>query len=182
MAVFLCPHRVPVAIFVSGRPVVLDATLQLSVWLFKSRPAWPTFLPYAPLTTSQHTWLVIQPLSASRLAMSRVSSPPPLVEMSSSPVAESWCYTQVRGGVVCGSICDWLHNRIYPLGYLLYFQDFNKCQFHSNSSLFCCCWSNKQLLLNAMWDILLATWDFLLGLKVELTHFAHQSLFTGLGE
>ncbi|XP_030262235.1 speckle-type POZ protein isoform X3 [Sparus aurata] len=28
--------------------------------------------------------------------MSRVSSPPPLVEMSSSPVAESWCYTQIK--------------------------------------------------------------------------------------
>lgn len=65
MTVFLCPYRVPVAIFVSGRPVVLDATLQLSVWSFKSRPAWPTFLPCAPLTTSQHTWLVLQPLSAS---------------------------------------------------------------------------------------------------------------------
>lgn len=29
------------------------------------------------------------------LAMSRVPSPPPPAEMSSGPVAESWCYTQV---------------------------------------------------------------------------------------
>ncbi|KAI3359584.1 hypothetical protein L3Q82_013984 [Scortum barcoo] len=28
--------------------------------------------------------------------MSRAPSPPPLVEMSSSPVAESWCYTQIK--------------------------------------------------------------------------------------
>lgn len=27
--------------------------------------------------------------------MSRVPSPPPPAEMSSGPVAESWCYTQV---------------------------------------------------------------------------------------
>lgn len=30
-----------------------------------------------------------------KLAMSRVPSPPPPAEMSSGPVAESWCYTQV---------------------------------------------------------------------------------------
>lgn len=29
--------------------------------------------------------------------MSRVPTPPPPGEMSSGPVAESWCYTQVRG-------------------------------------------------------------------------------------
>ncbi|KAL3986721.1 KRAB domain-containing zinc finger protein [Sarotherodon galilaeus] len=32
----------------------------------------------------------------SMLAMSRVPSPPPPAEMSSSPVAESWCYTQIK--------------------------------------------------------------------------------------
>lgn len=69
---------------------------------------------------------------------------------------------------------------LFIYGYLLYFQDFNKCQFHSSSSLFCCCWSNEQLLLNALWAMLLTMWDFVLGLKVELTQFAHQSLFTGL--
>lgn len=31
----------------------------------------------------------------SKLAMSRVPSPPPPAEMTSGPVAESWCYTQV---------------------------------------------------------------------------------------
>lgn len=29
MTVFLCPHRVPAAILETGRPVVLDAALQL---------------------------------------------------------------------------------------------------------------------------------------------------------
>ncbi|PNI58566.1 SPOP isoform 14, partial [Pan troglodytes] len=28
--------------------------------------------------------------------MSRVPSPPPPAEMSSGPVAESWCYTQIK--------------------------------------------------------------------------------------
>lgn len=32
---------------------------------------------------------------ASKLVMSRVPTPPPNGEMSSGPVAESWCYTQV---------------------------------------------------------------------------------------
>lgn len=32
----------------------------------------------------------------SELAMSGVPTPPPPGEMSSGPVAESWCYTQVR--------------------------------------------------------------------------------------
>ncbi|KAI1230382.1 hypothetical protein IHE44_0010365, partial [Lamprotornis superbus] len=36
------------------------------------------------------------PLPAPKLAMSRVPSPPPPAEMSSGPVAESWCYTQVQ--------------------------------------------------------------------------------------
>ncbi|OBS77439.1 hypothetical protein A6R68_16152, partial [Neotoma lepida] len=31
-----------------------------------------------------------------KLAMSRVPSPPPPAEMSSGPVAESWCYTQIK--------------------------------------------------------------------------------------
>ncbi|CAB1342168.1 unnamed protein product [Coregonus sp. 'balchen'] len=33
---------------------------------------------------------------ASTLAMSRVPSPPPPADMSSGPVAESWCYTQIK--------------------------------------------------------------------------------------
>ncbi|KAK1798205.1 hypothetical protein P4O66_000698 [Electrophorus voltai] len=32
----------------------------------------------------------------SKLAMSRVPSPPPPAEMTSGPVAESWCYTQIK--------------------------------------------------------------------------------------
>ncbi|KAJ8414228.1 hypothetical protein AAFF_G00050980 [Aldrovandia affinis] len=35
-------------------------------------------------------------LLLSKLAMSRVPSPPPPAEMSSGPVAESWCYTQIK--------------------------------------------------------------------------------------
>jgi len=35
------------------------------------------------------------PTPSVTLAMSRVPSPPPPAEMSSGPVAESWCYTQV---------------------------------------------------------------------------------------
>lgn len=35
-------------------------------------------------------------LPDSKLAMSRVPSPPPPAEMSSGPVAESWCYTQIK--------------------------------------------------------------------------------------
>ncbi|KAJ8389971.1 hypothetical protein AAFF_G00112560 [Aldrovandia affinis] len=35
-------------------------------------------------------------LPPSKLAMSRVPSPPPPAEMSSGPVAESWCYTQIK--------------------------------------------------------------------------------------
>lgn len=50
--------------------------------------------------------LTLLPLTPSvTLAMSRVPSPPPPAEMSSGPVAESWCYTQVK----------WLHtNRSQP--------------------------------------------------------------------
>lgn len=36
------------------------------------------------------------PTPSVTLAMSRVPSPPPPAEMSSGPVAESWCYTQVK--------------------------------------------------------------------------------------
>ncbi|GLD73345.1 speckle-type POZ protein isoform X1 [Lates japonicus] len=41
-------------------------------------------------------WPQVQVLTASRLAMSRVPSPPSPAEMSSGPVAESWCYTQIK--------------------------------------------------------------------------------------
>ncbi len=42
----------------------------------------------------------------SKLAMSRVPSPPPPAEMTSGPVAESWCYTQVSECVcVCVCVC-----------------------------------------------------------------------------
>ncbi len=40
----------------------------------------------------------------SKLAMSRVPSPPPPAEMTSGPVAESWCYTQVSEWV-CVCVC-----------------------------------------------------------------------------
>lgn len=40
-------------------------------------------------------------------AMSRVPTPPPPGEMSSGPVAESWCYTQVWSQRY--SICSFLH-------------------------------------------------------------------------
>ncbi len=40
----------------------------------------------------------------SKLAMSRVPSPPPPAEMTSGPVAESWCYTQVSE-YVCVCVC-----------------------------------------------------------------------------
>lgn len=46
------------------------------------------------------------PTPSVTLAMSRVPSPPPPAEMSSGPVAESWCYTQVEwplGQVKCWS-------------------------------------------------------------------------------
>lgn len=39
---------------------------------------------------------LLPPTPSVTLAMSRVPSPPPPAEMSSGPVAESWCYTQVK--------------------------------------------------------------------------------------
>lgn len=92
--------------------------LLFSVWQgFKRQPAWliiGPFLPHTPHTTSSHIWLLPLPnsvLSASMLAMSRVPSPPPPAEMSSSPVAESWCYTQVSNAwlfIFCVSLFHFL--------------------------------------------------------------------------
>lgn len=51
------------------------------------------------LTSKSHRFLLLTPLPLTpsvTLAMARVPSPPPSAEMSSGPVAESWCYTQVK--------------------------------------------------------------------------------------
>ncbi|KAG7239051.1 hypothetical protein INR49_030231, partial [Caranx melampygus] len=51
------------------------------------------------LTTGSERFLpltLLPPTPTVTLAMSRVPSPPPPAEMSSGPVAESWCYTQIK--------------------------------------------------------------------------------------
>lgn len=48
----------------------------------------------------------------SELAMSGVPTPPPPGEMSSGPVAESWCYTQVRWTRLYWSCTDFVEEQI----------------------------------------------------------------------
>lgn len=52
----------------------------------------------------------LRPPPASTLAMSRVPSPPPPADMSSGPVAESWCYTQVSVGI---GVCVCVHVSVF---------------------------------------------------------------------
>ncbi|KAK3553105.1 hypothetical protein QTP86_031682, partial [Hemibagrus guttatus] len=73
-----------------GSPVAETALL---VSHHCSRPLYPSV--YSLLSAAEACRAPHHP-THSKLAMSRVPSPPPPAEMTSGPVAESWCYTQIK--------------------------------------------------------------------------------------
>lgn len=76
--------------------------MQMDVWTIH----WAVLVTEPPLLTPHSLFKLLPSTPSVTLAMSRVPSPPPPAEMSSGPVAESWCYTQVKWLHVQG-----LHNR-----------------------------------------------------------------------
>lgn len=89
-----------------------------------------TYYYWPPSPTPHPTpgWLLWPPsasLSASRLAMSRRGPSP--AEMSSGPVAESWCYTQVSRDAVC-CVCAWIPGLV-PLKWCWKQFHVNECAF-----------------------------------------------------
>lgn len=96
MIALTCMQWVLAAVGMFFSSLLVLVSFFLLLFSFLLLPVWRSSITFFP-------WVVTFCLIF-KLAMSRVPSPPPPAEMSSGPVAESWCYTQVRPR--CVELCS----------------------------------------------------------------------------